>query len=247
MLTVLLLFAAGFWAGAQNALAGGGSFVTLPALLIAGLDAKLANIASCIALFPGQVTSGLAGRHMIEDVPGLRFRTLALISLAGGALGAMLLLITSAAAFDRLVPWLVLAATGIFAWGNFMKRPHGEKAHIGPAGTAVLQGAIALYGGYFSGGMGFLMIALLTVAGLGVRGASAAKNVLAGLINAAAVLLFLVTTRVPLIEVSVLGAGAMAGGLWGVWLLRRINDVWLRIGILILGLVLFAAMFVRAY
>src|SRR5437879_4756621 len=114
MLITLLLFVAGLWAGAQNALAGGGSFVTLPALMLAGLDAKLANIASCIALFPGQVMSGLAGRRMIEDVPGRDFRSLALISLAGGSAGAVLLLVTSTADFDLLVPWLVLIATGIF-------------------------------------------------------------------------------------------------------------------------------------
>jgi uncharacterized membrane protein YfcA len=247
MVIALLLFAAGFWAGAQNALAGGGSFVTLPALIFAGLDAKLANIASCVALFPGQAVSGFTGRGMIEDVPGLRFHTLALISLIGGAAGAVLLLITSTAAFNLLVPWLVLIATGIFAWGSFVRNPATTKVHVGAGGTALLQGAIALYGGYFSGGMGFLMVALLTVAGLAVRGASAVKNVMAALINAAAVLLFLVTVHVPSITVIALGAGAIVGGLWGVWLLQRIDDRWLRIGILILGLLLFVGLLIRAH
>ncbi|MDT9600318.1 sulfite exporter TauE/SafE family protein [Sphingosinicella rhizophila] len=246
MLTLLLLFAAGVWAGAQNALAGGGSFVTLPALILAGLDAKLANIASTIAMFPGQVVSGVAGRRMIEDVPGLKFRTLAVISLGGGAAGALLLLYTSSGTFNRLVPWLVLIATGIFAWGNFAPRSKGSKARIGPVGAAALQGAVAVYGGYFSGGIGFLMMALLTMSGMAVRAAGAAKNMLAGIINASAVILFLATTRVPLMEVIVLGSGAVAGGLWGVWLLRRINESWLKIGILILGLALFAGLLLRA-
>ena len=247
MLILLLLFVAGIWAGAQNALAGGGSFVTLPALILAGLDAKLANIASSIAMFPGQIISGTAGRRMIADVPGLRFRTLALISVAGGAAGAVLLLLTSSATFNMLVPWLVLVATVIFAWGSFGKKPEGAKVRLGPVGTGLLQGAIAVYGGYFSGGIGFLMMALLTVAGVAVRGASAAQNLLAGLINAAAVLLFLVTTRVPLAEVVALGSGAIAGGLWGVWLLERVNERWLKVGILILGLALFVGLLLRAH
>ncbi len=240
MLTLLLLFAAGIWAGAQNALAGGGSFVTLPALMLAGLDARLANIASTIAMFPGQVVSGIAGRSMIEDMPGLRFRTLAWISLVGGAFGAFLLLATSAASFARLVPWLVLFATAVFAWGNFRRKP---AAHLGPRTAAAMQGAVAVYGGYYSGGIGFLMMAVMTMAGMGVRGAGAAKNVLAGLINASAVLIFLYATRVPLLEVAVLGMGAIAGGLWGVWLLRRVNETILKVGIVLLGVALAIGLF----
>lgn len=240
MLTLLLLFAAGIWAGAQNALAGGGSFVTLPALMLAGLDARLANIASTVAMFPGQVVSGIAGRSMIEDMPGLRFRTLAWISLAGGALGALLLLATSAASFARLVPWLVLFGTAMFAWGNFGRKP---AAHLRPRTAAAMQGAVAVYGGYYSGGIGFLMMAVMTMAGMKVRGAGAAKNALASLINASAVLIFLYATRVPLLEVAVLGSGAIAGGLWGVWLLRRVNETMLKIGIVLLGIGLAIALF----
>ncbi|WP_324750587.1 sulfite exporter TauE/SafE family protein [Sphingomonas sp. LY54] len=241
MLTLLLLFAAGIWAGAQNALAGGGSFVTLPALMLAGLDARLANIASTIAMFPGQVVSGIAGRSMIEDMPGLRFRTLAWISLVGGAFGAFLLLATSAASFARLVPWLVLFATAVFAWGNFGRKP--AAAHLGPQTAAAMQGAVAVYGGYYSGGIGFLMMAVMTMAGMKVRGAGAAKNVLAGLINASAVLIFLYATRVPLLQVAVLGSGAVAGGLWGVWLLRRVNETVLKVGIVLLGIGLAIGLF----
>src|SRR5579862_1307053 len=108
-----LLLAAGLWAGVQNALAGGGSFVTLPALILSGLDARAANIASTIALFPGQVTTGWVGRRMISGAAGLSFRALSAISLIGGALGAGLLLATPPTFFSRLVPWLVLFATGL--------------------------------------------------------------------------------------------------------------------------------------
>jgi len=90
----------------------GGSFVTLPALILSGLDARAANITSTIALFPGQVTTGLVGRRMVSRAERLSFRALFVISLAGGAVGAFLLLETPAGFFSKLVPWLVLIATG---------------------------------------------------------------------------------------------------------------------------------------
>src|SRR5579863_8520579 len=107
--TMALLFAAALWAGVQNALAGGGSFVTLPALILSGLDARAANVTSTIALFPGQVTTGLANRSLVSGAERLSFRALFVISLAGGAAGAGLLLATPPSFFARLLPWLVLA------------------------------------------------------------------------------------------------------------------------------------------
>ncbi|QMW21802.1 sulfite exporter TauE/SafE family protein [Sandaracinobacteroides saxicola] len=118
---LLLLFAAGLWAGAQNALAGGGSFVTLPALMAAGLDAKTANLTTTLALFPGQLTTGYAGRHLVTGTQRLSFRALAGIALLGGTLGAAILLLTPAPSFAAMLPWLVLLATLIFAWSAFRK------------------------------------------------------------------------------------------------------------------------------
>ena len=124
---LFLLLAAGLWAGVQNALAGGGSFVTLPALILSGLDARAANITSTIALFPGQVTTGLAGRKLVSGAERLSFRALFVISLAGGVVGALLLLATPASFFARMLPWLVLAATALFAWGSFGRRPAAQR------------------------------------------------------------------------------------------------------------------------
>src|SRR3954466_16163781 len=135
---MLLLLLAGLWAGAQNALAGGGSFITLPALILAGLDPRAANITSTVALFPGQVTTGLAGRTMVSGAQRLSFRALFIISLAGGTLGALLLLATPAAFFARLVPWLVLFATAMFAWGSFARRPSASGVPIGPVPAGVI-------------------------------------------------------------------------------------------------------------
>ena len=106
----MVLFLAGLWAGVQNALAGGGSFVTLPTLILSGLDARAANITSTVALFPGQCATGLAGRDLVSGTERLSFKALFVISLVGGVLGALLLLATPPSFFARLVPWLVLFA-----------------------------------------------------------------------------------------------------------------------------------------
>jgi uncharacterized membrane protein YfcA len=116
-LALIVLIIASFVAGAQNALAGGGSFLTFPALLYAGLDPRAANITSAIALFPGQITTGIAGRSMLSGAAGLSIRTLFILSLVGGGIGAVLLLLTPVSVFTHLVPFLVLFATVVFAWG----------------------------------------------------------------------------------------------------------------------------------
>ena len=241
----LLLLAAGLWAGVQNALAGGGSFVTLPALIVSGIDARAANITSTIALFPGQVTTGLAGRRLATGTERLRFRTLLIISLAGGVVGALALLATPAPFFERLLPWLVLAATAIFAWGSFVRRPPETPRPLSPWAAGGVQFLIAIYGGYFGGGIGFLMLAALTIAGMPVRTATATKNLLAAAMNASAVVVFAYSRDVHWLAAAVLGAGAIAGGLAGAWLLHRVNETALKAGVVALGLALFAGLLWR--
>jgi uncharacterized membrane protein YfcA len=242
----LFIFLAGIVAGAQNALAGGGSFVTLGMLVIAGLDPRAANITSTIALFTGQVATGYAGRQMTSGAEGLSFRTLFIISLVGGAVGALLLLATPPTFFAGLVPWLVLFATVVFFWGSFLRRPSDDgQSHLGAAAAAAAQFLIAIYGGYFGGGIGFLMLAVLTVAGLPVRSASATKNALAAAMNASAVAIFVLSPDVRWLHALVLGTGGIAGGLAGVWLLPRVNERLLRIGVIAIGIVLTIGLFMR--
>ena len=227
MLMLLLIFAAGLWAGLQNALAGGGSFVTLPALIMSGMSPLAANITSTVALFPGQVTSGLAGRSLVTGAGRLPFKALFGISVVGGALGGLLLLNTPSSIFSRLVPWLVLFATAMFAWGSFRRKPANlAAAQMGPVPTGIAQFFIAIYGGYFGGGIGFLMMAALSMAGVTARHAAATKNVLASVMNAAAVALFVTSPLVHWPQAIALGAGAILGGLAGVWALRRVNERW---------------------
>ena len=244
--TLALLLVAGLWSGVQNALAGGGSFVTLPALILSGMDALSANITSTVALFPGQVTTGIAGRKLVRGAEALSFRTLLLVSLAGGAVGAILLLVTPASIFARLVPWLVLFATAVFAYGNFGRGgSDAEPAPLGPWAAGAAQFVIAIYGGYFGGGIGFLMLAALSIAGLPMRNAGATKNALAAVMNASAVAILAFSPQVHWANALALGAGAIAGGLAGAWMLQRVNERLLRIAVVVIGLALFVGLLVR--
>ena len=244
--TLIVLFAASFLAGGMNALAGGGSFITFPALLLTGLDPRAANITSTVALFPGQITSGLAGKSLVTGVGRLPFMALATISLGGGAVGALLLLATPPAFFAELVPYLVLFATAVFAWGSFFRKP-GPVARPLPTRLAgLVQFAISIYGGYFGGGIGFLMLAALTLGGVAMRNAGATKNALAGVMNASAVVVFLMSPDVAWLQAAVVAVAAMIGGLIGAWMLQRVNEKLLRGGVVVVGIALTIGMFLRA-
>jgi len=245
MLIIVLVVLAGLWAGLQNSLAGGGSFVTLPTLILAGMSPIAANITSTIALFPGQVTTGLAGRRLVIGAGRLSFRVLFALSVVGGALGGLLLLNTPSAIFARIVPWLVMFATAVFAWGSFFRKPGEAQRHLGPLGAGAAQFMIAIYGGYFGGGIGILMMAALTMAGVPTRNAGAMKNVLAGVMNASAVALFVTSPLVHWREAIVLGVGAIAGGLGGTWALHRVNERVLRVAIVCIGAALTIGLFLR--
>jgi uncharacterized membrane protein YfcA len=246
MMLLILIFVAGIWAGVQNSLAGGGSFVTLPALIVSGMSPLAANITSTVALFPGQITAGYAGRKLVSGAGSLSFRALFVLSVVGGALGGLLLLNTSPAVFGRLVPWLVLFATAVFTWGSFFRKASAEQAaHLGPLATGAAQFLIAVYGGYFGGGIGILMMAALTMAGLSARHAGGTKNVLAGVMNASAVVLFVTSPEVRWLQAGVLAVGAILGGLVGTWALHRVNEKALRIAIVGIGIALTVGLFLK--
>lgn len=249
-LPFLLLFAGATWAGAQNQLAGGGSFITLPALMLTGMDARAANITSTVALFPGQVTGGWMGRRHAEGTANLNLRTLVAISLVGGALGALLLLLTPSKVFAQMVPWLVLFATGAFAWGSFGRKPRSSDDPAGGMGApaaGAIQFLISIYGGYFGGGIGFLMLAALALSHVPVRAAAATKNVLAGVMNLTAVLVFLFSGQVRWIAMAVACAGALAGSYLGAHILTRVDEKVLRVIVILIGIALTVGLFWRAY
>lgn len=244
-MSLSILFVASFWAGVQNALAGGGSFITLPALMFTGMDAQAANITSTIALFPSQLAIGWTGRRNVADLPVLSFRALIAISFAGGALGAVLLLVTPPSFFERLMPFLVLFATVVFAWGSFA--PKSERAvSVNRFGAIAIQGLISIYGGYFGGGIGFLMLAALSSAGMLIRRAAATKNVLAAVMNASAVAIFVFSPQARWLQIGVSGVGAVGGGVLGALLLNRVKEKPLKIAVIVIGTALTIGLFVRA-
>src|SRR5829696_1210113 len=130
--SALILFVAGLLAGALNAAGGGGSFVTIPALVSAGLPSVAANASSTVALLPGTLASAWAWRRDFRPFEGTPLRTMLLISLGGGLVGAMLLLATSERAFDALLPWLLLVATLVFAFGRQLGATLRRWVPIGP-------------------------------------------------------------------------------------------------------------------
>jgi uncharacterized protein len=234
--TWLLLFASGLWAGIQNALAGGGSFITLPALMFSGLDARAANITSAVALLPGQLVAGMRGSRMATGLGTLTLPHMVLISLAGGGLGAVLILITPASTFANMVPWLVLVATGLFAWGSF--GPKQLQIHLGARSTTLGLFTSSVYGGFFGGGNSIILLALLTLGGMAVRTASAAKNMLTAAINVAAVGVFMLSPAVDASKAVGVGLGALAGSWIGAHLLPYINEKLLRVFVIVVGLAL---------
>ena len=243
---MLLLFAAGLWAGGQNALAGGGSFITLPALIAAGLDPKLANITSTIALFPGQITTGVAGRSLVSGAERLSFRSLALIAFCGGIGGAFLLIATPSKVFAVMVPWLVLAATSLFAWSSFGPKPKEASAPPPAWVTVLTQGTIALYSGFFGGGAGIMTLASLTLARLPVRNAGGTKNVLVALSNLSAAIVFAFSGAVAWRHALVIGSGAMIGGYLGARALKVLPEKLLKVAIIVIGVALTVGLFARA-
>jgi uncharacterized protein len=241
-----LLFFAGFIAGAINAVAGGGPLITLPVLIFAGLDARVANLTSTVALFPGQIATGYAVRDVLRPTRGIGTGLLIGISIAGGALGAVLLLKTPSAIFSGLVPWLVLTATAIYAWSNFGLRQDGKHHSLGSVRFAAAQIASAVYGGYFGGGNSFIMLALLSTAGLGARAAGKLKNLLIALINVAAAGVFLASSAVVYDKAIPLGLGAIVGGMLGVSMLHRLNETVLKIIVVAIGVALSIWLFISA-
>jgi uncharacterized membrane protein YfcA len=246
MTALVILFFVAVWAGIQNALAGGGTFLTLPALMFTGMTALSANITSTVALFPGQVTSSWGGRAHVAGAGGLPFGALVVISLVGGIVGAILLLVTPSDIFKALVPWLVLFATGVFAYGSFMPRKADHPPVLGKASAGAAQFCISVYGGYFGGGIGFLMLAALTAAGLTIRNASATKNVLAGVMNASAVAIFVFSPQLHWLQAGIACLGAALGGLVGGHLVSKVNQTALRAAAVFIGIALTIGLFIRA-
>ena len=251
MLALVLVM--GVYTGAQNFMAGGGTFIIFPVLLLLGIDPVTASMTSAMGLFPNQISSAHVSRPLAMGLGQLSLKVLLAVSLVGGCLGSLLLVLTPSSFFSRLVPWLVLFATAIFAWGS-LARPSPVMAtgadDAGPSRAAqrrlvAVQFLIAVYGGYFAAGIGFLMLAALTVSGQPPRAAIATKNVLVVVITSASFVIFAIAARVVWPVALALAVGALAGSFLGRWLLQRIPNHWIKIYVVALGSGLSLWLFLR--
>ncbi len=247
--TFLLLVAAGVGAGLTGSVAGLASLFSYPALLAAGLPAVTANVTNTVALTFSSLGSVAGSRPELVG-QGATVRRFALITTAGGALGAGLLLVTPASTFERVVPVLVGGASLVLLFQPWF-RPAPDPVD-GPrrTNTAVLAGlfAVAVYGGYFGAAAGVLMLALILVAlPVSLLRANALKNVLLGLANGIAALGFALFADVNWIAALPLALGVLVGGRMGPVVARRIPTTALRIGIGLAGIGLAVALAVRAW
>ncbi|MFE7114400.1 sulfite exporter TauE/SafE family protein [Streptomyces sp. NPDC057654] len=236
---ILLVLSAGVGAGVLNAIGGGGKFVALPALVAAGLPPVTANASSTIALVPGAVVSASVSRRDLVPVGEASTKTLTVISAAGSAVGAGLMLALPAASFEAAVPWLLAFATLLVAFGRRLSRALNTALGrpVGMSARAVLIGQffLAVYGGYFGGAVGIMMMAVWSV-GLGLDAAVSNPmrvTQLAAIYASATVLLLLTSDALgsPLILLAML-AGAAIGGFGGAHLARRL-PAWLLRGLLV--------------
>ncbi|MQY51707.1 sulfite exporter TauE/SafE family protein [Rhodocyclus gracilis] len=256
-LALMLLVAGGaFLAGGMNAMAGGGTFFSFPALLVAGVPPVMANATNTVGLCPASLVSAWAYRR--EALRHGRWALLLIVvSLIGGIVGGLLLLATSNAAFSKLIPWLLLIATALFAFSGQISRGlarlrqrlgRGAAAAPGGPGGALFQLAVAIYGGFFGAGMGILTLAALSIQGFDdIQEINALKNLTSGINYAVSSATFIIAGAISWPHALVMLVTAMAGGWAGASLARRLPALWLRRLVVAVGSGLTLIYFIKIY
>ncbi|MEW6511553.1 MAG: sulfite exporter TauE/SafE family protein [Bacteroidota bacterium] len=248
------LIAAGFVAGVMNSIAGGGTLVTFPTLLFAGLPSVVANATSTVALLPAALSSA-AGYWSKLPTVARWLRLFAPVSLAGGLTGGILLVQTPSRVFDWLVPFLILFATVLFMANSLFARLSGNRATPGSsassswtAGAVVFQFGVAAYGGYFGAGIGILMLASLGMLGFDdVHEMNALKVILGFLINVVAALYFVWSGLIHWSAAGAMTLGTILGGYAGAHVAQKIPQARVRAMITAIGLIISAVMFYRQF
>jgi len=248
----LVAFGAAFLAGAINSVAGGGTLVSFPVLIWLGLPSTIANATSTVAIWPGSLGGMLGFR---DNLRGMERRMYALIvpSVIGGIAGAILLRMTPTSLFDRLVPLLILFATCLFMAQDAVQRmlrigtgDGGPRSTTWFAGALAFQLVVALYGGYFGAGLGIMMLAALSIIGLtDIHQMNGLKNLLALCINGVAAMYFVAKGMVYWPDVIVMAIGAIAGGIGGAGIAKRLGRVTVRRVVVAVGLVMAVKMMLR--
>lgn len=244
----LMILAAGFLAGVLNAIAGGGTFITFPALVAAGLPVVSANATSTVAALPGYLSSAIGFRHEIARIDRRLVLRMTLLTLLGGIIGSALLLLSSNKVFAVLVPFLLLAATVIFLWGGKIRQwagAHHEAVKPFGAGTMI---PVAIYGGYFNGGLGIVLLALFSLWGMtDLNAMNGLKNWLSFALALIALAIFAAGGQVAWGPAALMGLGTIIGGYLGPALARRLPMPALRALIAAVGFGMTALFFWRLF
>ncbi len=244
----LLLGGAGFLAGAMNAVAGGGSFVSLPAMVAAGVPSLNANASSTLALLPGAFTSGFAYRANFRAFSDVSLTALFVTSLAGGLFGALLLIWTPQRAFDHLLPWLLLIGSLTFAFGRQAGRWLRARVQIAPAVSLAVQFLLGVYGGYFGGAVGIMMMAVWSLLGAtDLHAMNASRTLIVGVTNMIAAAVFVIGNLIWWPQTITMLIGATVGAYGAAAITRGLDPEKLRIVISVLQFAMTALFFWRAY
>jgi uncharacterized protein len=240
-----LLAIAGLAGGMLNAIAGGGSFLTFAAMVFVGIPSIVANATSAVALFPGALASAWTYRRDLPQIEGISTGNLIAASFAGSAIGSGLLIFTPQRQFDAIVPWLLLAATLLFAFGPTVTPFLRRFLRLGPATLMAVQFVIAIYGGYFGGAMGILMLASFSLFGMtNFHGMNALKTLLAGLLNGLAVAIFVIAGKIAWGPGMLMMATGIAGGWFGAWGAKNVDPRLLRYVVIAIAAAITAAFFI---
>lgn len=232
----LLLIAAGFAAGIINSIAGGGSFLTFPSLVVAGVPAVMSNASSTVALVPGSMASVFSYWPDIQRANDHRMKSWWITCALGGTLGAVLLLFTSDRTFRLIAPWLLLFATLLFAFGPQVSLAFRGRLHANQPVMLSLLFPIAIYGGYFGGGIGIMMLATFRLYGFtDIHGMNGLKAILGGSLNAIAAIIFIAAHEVRWVPTLAMMAAAITGGYVGPVLARRMPQAVVRVIVIAVG------------
>jgi len=238
--------------GALNAVAGGGSFIAFPALLFTGVPPIPSNATNAFALWIG-TTSSVRAYWKLLNISRRVLVPLILSSVVGGVAGAYLLLHTPAQTFLKVLPWLMLGATLLFVFGKKLvgKRPSAlaRDASTGAlAGAVAFELVVALYGGYFGGGVGIMNLAMLAALGMtDIHAMNALKVVLSGVINGVAIVMFVAAGAIYWPQGIVMTLGAIVGGYSAAHYSQKLPQAWVRTFVIVVGTGMTIYFFVKAY
>ncbi|MBB5684134.1 TSUP family transporter [Sphingobium boeckii] len=239
---------AGLLGGAMNALAGGGTFATMPALIVLGLPSPIANATSNVALQPGAIASAWTYRDGLAPLGGLSLRALTIITFIGGLGGSLLLVATPVRTFDVIVPWLLLMATLVLAFGKHASNALHSRVAIGRRTLIVVQFLLGIYGGYFGGGVGLMMTAAWgLLAGHAPHHLAAPRTLMLAMANAAAATIFVSSAMVVWQFAVPMMLGGIVGGILGARLGRILPPYIIRIVTLLVTAGMTVVFFIRAY